>query len=54
MTVRWYWWRFRALPVTVHLKRDRLFHWQQIRGVQIGPWFIGAIRGHAVLDEGDQ
>lgn len=43
--MRWYWLRLEGLPVTVHAIRVHHFRWTQIRGVQIGPWFIGAIRG---------
>ena len=46
--MKWYWFNFRRLPVTVHLKQDRHFLWQWICGVQIGPWFFGAIRGNQV------
>lgn len=45
---RWYAFRFEALPVTVHLERDRHFHWQRLYGIQIGAWFIGAIRGRCI------
>jgi hypothetical protein len=45
MKIRWYWFHFKALPVTVHLQKDRLLHWQWICGLQAGPWFVGAIRG---------
>lgn len=50
MSVRWYWHLFskaRPLPVTVHALRDHRFYWRCICGLQIGPWFIGVIRGAA-------
>lgn len=43
--MKMYWVRFIALPVTLHLKRDREFVWTGIFGVQIGEWFFGAISG---------
>jgi hypothetical protein len=46
-----YWHRFQSLPVTLHLTRDRRFSWTRIYGVQVGPWFIGAIRGTEVRNE---
>jgi hypothetical protein len=48
---RWYWFRFarRPLPITVHLdKRDRQYHWRGIYGLQVGPWFVGAIKGSEI------
>lgn len=36
---------YRALPVTLHLAHDWRFNWRGIYGFQIGPWFIGAIKG---------
>jgi hypothetical protein len=48
VTVRLYRHRYRALPVTLHLQRDHRFHWTWILGLQIGPWFFGAIKGSAV------
>ncbi len=47
MSKRLYWHRFGSLPVTVHALRDHRFRWQRIIGVQLGPWFFGAIRGQA-------
>lgn len=35
----------RGVPITVHLRTVHKFLWTRIYGVQIGPWFIGAIRG---------
>lgn len=63
--VKWYWFKFIALPVTVHLAahggavngvplQDRLFHWQRICGLQIGPWFFGGIRGTYPTDKSPQ
>jgi hypothetical protein len=46
--MRLYWHRYTALPVTLNLRRVHQFHWTQIRGIQIGSWFIGAIQGHEV------
>lgn len=43
-----HWHRYRALPVTLHLERDWRFHWFGIYGLQIGAWFIGAIKGSRV------
>jgi hypothetical protein len=40
--------RYTALPVTLHLERDHRFIWTWILGVQIGPWFFGAIKGSEV------
>lgn len=44
----WHWHRFDApgLPVTMPaLSRIKHFRWRGIYGVQIGPWFIGAVKG---------
>lgn len=49
--LRIYWHAYRALPVTLHLARDHRFHWTGIYGVQLGPWFIGAIRGSAAPEQ---
>lgn len=51
MKLRWYRFVFDALPVTFHLRKDFHFHWQRIVGVQVGPWFVGAIRGSYVDPE---
>lgn len=45
MITRLYWFKFLGLPVTVHLRKDHKFLWTRIYGAQIGPWFIGVIRG---------
>lgn len=50
VSVRFYNFTFDALPVTVHLRRDRRFAWTRILGVQLGPWFIGCIRGSAAQE----
>lgn len=42
------WLRFdgEGFPVSMPAaKSERHLRWQQIRGLQIGPWFLGAIRG---------
>ena len=51
MKAKVYAYRFRALPVTFHLRTDHRFHWTHIVGVQIGAWFFGAIRGRAVVPD---
>lgn len=50
MTVKWYWHRFQvqALHLTLHLSHDWDLRWTRIHGVQVGPWFLGAIKGSAV------
>lgn len=45
-----YWFHFArdgGLPVSFPAlaRRARRFRWQGLYGVQIGPWFIGAIKG---------
>lgn len=42
---RWYWHRRVTVPVTFHLHTVVQFRWTHICGVQVGPWFIGAVRG---------
>lgn len=48
MKVRFYRFRFKCLPVTLHLGRDREFCWTVIFGLQLGSWFLGTIRGTEV------
>lgn len=46
---RWYWFRFRSgFRVTFHLKTDHVVRWTHIYGVQIGGWFIGAVKSGPV------
>lgn len=45
MKARWYWFRFNGLRLTIHLLNDHELVWTRIRGVQIGNWFFGAVRG---------
>lgn len=33
------------VAVVVYLKEAHAFLWTRIYGIQIGPWFVGAIRG---------
>lgn len=48
-----YWYRFiNGFDVTYHLEHDWTSRWRAIRGVQIGPWFIGAIKGEIKTEEG--
>jgi len=51
MATRWYWFRFLALPVTLHLQHDHRFVWTRLYGLQLGPWFFGAIKGSASLGD---
>ena len=46
MLIRKYWLSFVVgVPVTFHLRaRDYDVLWTQIRGIQVGSWFIGAVR----------
>jgi len=45
MRIRWYWLSFVRGPlVTFHLLRPYEVRWRVIRGVQIGSWFVGAMR----------
>jgi hypothetical protein len=52
MRVRWYWhwFKYRQLPVTFHLSRDYRVDWSAVCGVQVGGWFVGAVRSHDVPD----
>ncbi len=48
LALKWYWLRFSGgLRITVHLEPEHHFRWTRILGVQLGPWFFGAIRGRA-------
>lgn len=45
--VRFYgYWFKRGFRVTFHLVRDHDVTWTSVVGVQIGPWFVGAVRSH--------
>jgi hypothetical protein len=44
---RWYWGSYDGLRLTMHLRTDWTLVWTHVRGVQIGPWFVGAIKGVA-------
>lgn len=52
-TFRLYWFRFLKGGPTVEMvdlpSGPQLFRWSGIFGLQIGPWFIGAIKGQKVL-----
>lgn len=42
----WYWFEFRSpLRVVVDLEETHHYDWSRIHGIQIGPWFFGAIKG---------
>jgi hypothetical protein len=50
MEVKGYWWRAqpgRPLIVNVRAITTHRFAWSMVRGVQIGPWFVGVIKGTA-------
>ena len=43
--MRWYWLRYvNGVPVVFRLARPYSVRWKRIHGVQIGSWFIGAVR----------
>jgi hypothetical protein len=43
----------RSLPVTFHLDRPWRVQWTHIYGIEIGGWFIGAVRSkQAVAKDG--
>lgn len=47
--VRWYWIRYLVGPlVTFHLQRAYEVRWNRIYGVQVGSWFVGAVRSSDV------
>ena len=49
MNLRWYWLRFVDGPmVTFHLQSNYQVRWNRIFGVQLGPWFVGAVRSRDV------
>lgn len=48
--MKWLNFKFTNLRVTFHLETDRCYGWKQITGIQIGDWFIGAIKGR--IDHG--
>lgn len=45
-----HWFRRRPLAVSV---LSRVFHWRVICGLQVGPWFVGAIKGSEAVKERD-
>lgn len=52
--MRWYWFRFLREPLRVTVAADtvRAYDWRGIYGVQIGSWFLGAIKGEAAQEGG--
>lgn len=45
MKIRWYWFRLAVgVPVSFGLSRPYKVLWDRIHGVQVGGWFIGAVR----------
>lgn len=46
--MKWYWFQFDNLRLTLHLRRDFSLRWSGIYGLQVGSWFFGVIRGDQV------
>lgn len=56
MKPRWlYWFRFPNGGPTVEMvdlpAGPQRFRWSAIYGLQLGPWFIGTIKGRKVMEE---
>lgn len=50
--MRFYWFTSkRGFGVSYHLLRKWRSRWTKIRGVQVGDWFIGAVKGRCELPQ---